>query len=443
MNLTQTGRGYLLWLSVLLFVLLQLPAGRPARPPAAQAAGSSANLAFPHILGQIGGEVQLPLHLETGGHGIGSIEVTLTYDPAVLKFVEIEAGPNLSGWFLATNTPQSGHLAVSLASSEWLTQNGTVFDLRFHILADSPQVTPIGLSRAVLNEGSVSTGLTDGSVTIVASLPTATSTPTATATGTASATVTPTATATGTASATVTPTTTTTATATGTASATVTPTPTATATATGTASATVTPTPTATATATGTASATVTPTATATATPAIATVLPEEGGAVSSQMADAAIRAAFPPGAYGEPLTLTLAPISDPPGNGEQRRLGDSFALSAVDAENRPITRFDKPFTLTVTYTGSDWAELADLTWSFYYWSTTAGQWVVIPTRRVGESSFEATVDHLTDFALWELGERRLFLPAINGRQAERQEGSSQRSTEHYPISSRTSRITP
>lgn len=415
MSFVPSGRVTLLWVAVLLFVLLYLPGGRSVRPPTAQAAGSSAGLVFPHLSGEIGGAVLVPLHLETGGNEIGSIEVAVDYDPAVLKFQGAEAGPNLTGWFLAVNTPQSGQLAVSLASSQWLTQSSTILEFSFQILADSPQTTPVGLSRGVVNEGGVSVSLADGSVTIVADLPTATPTITPTPTATASATHTPTA------------------------SPTATDTPTATPTGTPTATATAGPSPTASPSPTPSA----TPSPTNTPPPVVATVLPEAGGAVSGQIADSAIRADFPPGAYGEPLTLTLAPLSDPPTNGEQRRLGDSFSIRAADAENQPVTRFDKPFTLTVTYTGSDWAELADLTWSFYYWSTPAGQWVVIPTRRTGESTFEAAIDHLTDFALWEFGERQLFLPAINGRQAERQERSSRSPAEDYPIPSSASRITP
>jgi len=233
---------------------------------------------------------------------------------------------------------------------------------------------------------------------------TLTPTPTATPTNTASATSTLTPTPTHTPTPTDSPSPT--HTPTNTPTPTVTPTSTHTPTATPSATSTLTPTP--------THSPTHTPTPTPTATP-ISTTIPPTGGALQGSVAgfDAAIT--FPSGAYREPFDLTLQRASNPPATGAFKLLGQIFALTAQDARGNPVTQFDRPFTLVIRYGQESVANLREEDLTLHYWNPATEQWVAIPPPvDVAANTLTVTLDHLTNFAVLESAQQRIYLPSLN-----------------------------
>jgi alpha-tubulin suppressor-like RCC1 family protein len=159
--------------------------------------------------------------------------------------------------------------------------------------------------------------------------------------------------------------------------------------------------------------ATTTPTATSTPTPVTAVIAPNQDGSISGQVGDLAITAQFPAGAHTESFTVSLQPVADPPTHGDRRLLGQVFSLTAKDGNGQPVTKFGRTFTITINYSGNDWADLADLSWSLFYWNDTELRWIEVPTQQISPGIFAATLDHLTNFALLEAPPRRIYLPAI------------------------------
>jgi alpha-tubulin suppressor-like RCC1 family protein len=230
--------------------------------------------------------------------------------------------------------------------------------------------------------------------------PTATSTSTNTPTATPTGTNTPTATPTGTNTPTPTPTNTNT------------PTPTATPTGTLTATATATGTLTATATPTGTL------TATATATPLPGTPIPPDGGSDTSD--DGRVNLTFPAGAVDETILINVTTDTTPGHPTDGFKLGGyAFTIIATDLDGNPVTTFNQPFTLTLSYDDADWqgagvAEEHKLNVSF--WRDNGWQKLLPCTGCVHDTvgnTFTIVLDHLTEFALLAEEGERVYLPII------------------------------
>jgi hypothetical protein len=279
--------------------------------------------------------------------------------------------------------------------------------------SSTPTPSPTATWTSTPTPSPTVTATTDPNITVTA---TKTNTPTATTTPTSSetATSTPTATASTTAEATPTPTgtmSTPTSTPSATATAMATSTPTSTPSATATATATSTPTSTPSATATSTPTPTMTPTATAT--PITAVIRPNTGGSLSGEIGTMAISIVFPAGVHTHSLTVHLLPMGNPPAMDGFQQMGSAFTVLAFDEAGQPVTQFSRTFTLTLYYSGTDWAEHAEKGWRLYYWHGEEERWVEIPTQQVSPGTFEVGLDHLTDFALLAASEQRLFLPAV------------------------------
>ncbi len=189
------------------------------------------------------------------------------------------------------------------------------------------------------------------------------------------------------------------------------PTPTASRTPTPTRTPTSTPTPTATWTGTPPPTPTVAQTPPVPPPPAATSVIvsPESGGTLTST--DGAVSAVFPPGAVTETITLTYTGFDNPMHNGANFTFaGHAFGLDTQNAQSQPITDFSLPFTLTLSYSDTDWqtAGISQETGlNLVYWNGV--QWIrVLPCTGcaldTAQNRLTVVLDHLTDFALGEGG---------------------------------------
>jgi hypothetical protein len=132
----------------------------------------------------------------------------------------------------------------------------------------------------------------------------------------------------------------------------------------------------------------------------------------------------FPPGAVTSPVTVTNHLLQQPsyvlPGDRHALR---SFSLDARNSTGQPVTHFDKPYTMVISYTDEQVAALgvdeADLNLAFW----DGGAWVnVLPCAGCGVDTIgnrlTAVLDHFTEFALVGStaagdGKRRVYLPVL------------------------------
>lgn len=152
---------------------------------------------------------------------------------------------------------------------------------------------------------------------------------------------------------------------------------------------------------------------------ATGTATPSGGGTITTTHG---VTITFPPGSVTSTVTISFTSYVTPGyDTGTFRYAGKSFRIIARDANGKPVTKFSKPFTITVHYRDEDWQKAGispesslNLTW----WN--GSQWVkLLPcpgcSLDTQRNIITVVLDHLTRFAL--MGEapsdRKLYLPVV------------------------------
>ena len=112
------------------------------------------------------------------------------------------------------------------------------------------------------------------------------------------------------------------------------------------------------------------------------------------------------PAPESEPNNLTFA--------------GNTFLLTAEDALGDPVTVFDPPLTVTITYTDADILGIPEDTLALYYWDTASSAWVdAVTTCPGGEytrdlvgNTLSLPICHLSEFGLFG-SPYQIFLPVM------------------------------
>jgi hypothetical protein len=113
-------------------------------------------LSLPEITASQGDSGTLPLSVERMGSDIFSLDLVLTYDPALLRIESVTAGDAAGNMGLAANLEEAGIVRVGLAGSEPLAQDGVLVDLAFEVIGELTGPTDVAFERSSINEGAVS-----------------------------------------------------------------------------------------------------------------------------------------------------------------------------------------------------------------------------------------------------------------------------------------------
>jgi hypothetical protein len=143
---------------------------------------------------------------------------------------------------------------------------------------------------------------------------------------------------------------------------------------------------------------------------------PGEGGRTTLTDSDGnKIKLTIPPGAISGNTVFTIKQVDigsiDQPGTGSGLFLINGLVYE-IKARNGAelITGFDKPLTLTFTYTDEQVEELAETSLKIYWRDKDQNQWIAIENSEVNinNNTVSASIDHLTLFAL--MGSNAEFL---------------------------------
>jgi hypothetical protein len=130
----------------------------------------------------------------------------------------------------------------------------------------------------------------------------------------------------------------------------------------------------------------------------------------------------IPPGALDGDTTFTYIPQPTPIyDSGELVFANNSFLLTATDTFGNPVTTFNLPVTVTMTYTDGDIFRTPEATLRLYYWDGTASAWVDVVTtcpggvytRDLAANRFALPLCHLTEFGVFGIP-LRIFIPAVH-----------------------------
>jgi hypothetical protein len=80
--------------------------------------------------GAKGSMVQLAVTFE-GASNVGSMDLVLTYDPAIAKAMGVDTGPLAKNAYVESNTAKPGEVTIGLADSGGITGNGEVLTVSF------------------------------------------------------------------------------------------------------------------------------------------------------------------------------------------------------------------------------------------------------------------------------------------------------------------------
>jgi hypothetical protein len=109
-------------------------------------------------------QVLLPLFIETGDADVFSLDMVLTYDPALLAIVNTDPGAAAAGSAMAVNAQQPGVIRIGLASAAPLAQDGELLEFVFDVLGELASPAEITISDARINEGTVEVDRVDGHI---------------------------------------------------------------------------------------------------------------------------------------------------------------------------------------------------------------------------------------------------------------------------------------
>jgi hypothetical protein len=122
------------------------------------------------MTGDPGTIVQVPIST-TPGDGILGLDVTMTYDPAVLEAQDVTASGIASGagFVLIPNVTRPGVILISAyATGDALDGSGEIARIQFRVLGRPGDVSPLVFTSASLNEGDITPAIHDGLFTTVA-----------------------------------------------------------------------------------------------------------------------------------------------------------------------------------------------------------------------------------------------------------------------------------
>lgn len=89
-----------------------------------------------------GGKAVIPVKI-TGASGVGGLDLTVTYDPAALKFVSGEAGPIAKNGMIEVNEVQPGTINIGIVDSQGISGDGNLALLTFDVIGVQGTSSPM------------------------------------------------------------------------------------------------------------------------------------------------------------------------------------------------------------------------------------------------------------------------------------------------------------
>lgn len=118
--------------------------------------------------GASGGMVEVPINLE-GAADVGSMDISMMYDPTVLQALGVEAGELAENSYIEYNTGNEGVVIIALADSAGISGDGTVAFVSFKVLGDVGSFSTLTMSDVSVHNTDlveVISPTIDGSVTV-------------------------------------------------------------------------------------------------------------------------------------------------------------------------------------------------------------------------------------------------------------------------------------
>lgn len=111
------------------------------------ASGASLVVSIGDIRGSPGSTVQVPLTVE-GAKDVGSMDITLKYDPSVLKAVSVETADLSKNAIMESNITNQGQIYIALVDASGINGDGEIATISFSVLGETGASSPLSLIEA-------------------------------------------------------------------------------------------------------------------------------------------------------------------------------------------------------------------------------------------------------------------------------------------------------
>jgi hypothetical protein len=115
---------------------------------------SGAGLTFGSRSKPSGSTIQIPLTLQSAKENMGNMDITLSYDPAVLKASEAMIGSLTSHALFDFNISGAGSIKISLADKSGFSGDGSVAYIIFNVIGTAGATSPLKIASVAANRAS-------------------------------------------------------------------------------------------------------------------------------------------------------------------------------------------------------------------------------------------------------------------------------------------------
>jgi hypothetical protein len=115
-----------------------------------------------------GGKAVIPVKV-TGASNLGGVDLTITYDPAVLKFTKATQGALSTNGMIESNETRSGTILIGMVDTQGMSGDGNLVDLSFDVIGaqgSSSQMNVIVRGAYGSNLKDVANQGTGGTITV-------------------------------------------------------------------------------------------------------------------------------------------------------------------------------------------------------------------------------------------------------------------------------------
>jgi len=127
---------------------------------------ATASLVLPEVISAPGAGVTLDLALADNTGAVQGVDLTLTYDPAVVEFTAAALGDLPADWSLAQNEIAPGTIRLGLAGSTPVSDDRVLARVTFSAIGEKGDASAVTFTRSDLNEGQVSASTAAGEILI-------------------------------------------------------------------------------------------------------------------------------------------------------------------------------------------------------------------------------------------------------------------------------------
>jgi len=111
------------------------------------ASGASLFVSIGDIQGSPDSTVQVPITVE-GAKDVGSVDITLKYDPSVLKAVSVETADLGKNAIMESNLANPGQVNIALVDASGINGEGEIAIISFSVLGETGTSSPMSLLKA-------------------------------------------------------------------------------------------------------------------------------------------------------------------------------------------------------------------------------------------------------------------------------------------------------